>query len=143
MRGEHRRPLAAVFVVAATVTGAGAVDGAVPWRKYPRLSSAPTRLQVVGPDGKPVPAGTAKAWLTGHAQMNDCMVSDGGGQNVLITCVRRGKYYDTPGKPIKLVFTYTGTFSTPDTLRIVSGTTKGNPLIGQDLIDHFRDEVEE
>ncbi|MGU3326096.1 hypothetical protein ACLBXB_04085 [Methylobacterium mesophilicum] len=133
----------ALLALSTAVGGVHASEKALPWQRYARLSSPNTRLEIQGPAGKAVPAGSAQRWLIGHSEMNDCSVADGAGPNVQITCVRRGKYYDTPGKPMKLVFTYTGTFSAPNTLLIVSGTTKGNPLLGQDLVDHFRDEIEE
>lgn len=113
-----------------------------PWKSHPTLSFAGTPLSIYNSEGNAKSAGTVRDWLSSHDRAkNDCSVTDTvPGKRMWIVCVRRGLYGSPPHK---LVFVYHASVVGAGYVLINFATTDGNPLLGRDLIDHFRDEVED
>ncbi|TCR60936.1 hypothetical protein [Bosea sp. BK604] len=143
------RLLSAALVGLSVLASGGAVGqertafaAGTPWKKDPIVSKVGAPLSIYDPQGMAKPAGTVRDWLIGHDQSkNDCEVTETvRDKQMWIVCTRRGLYGDPPHK---LVFAYQASVFAAGSVLINFATADGNPLVGRDLIDHFRDEIQD
>src|SRR6478735_6402782 len=132
--------MAAVLLIPAQASERDPFSRGTPWKNHPILSFAGTPLSIHNSEGDAKPAGKVRDWLSSYDRSkNDCHVTDTvPGKQMWIVCVRRGLYGSPPHK---LVFVYQASVIGAGYVLINFATTDGTPLLGRDLLDHFRDEI--